>query len=84
MSAFQIIQTNFWGLTSMGLWFAWLTYRKDQKIKRGEWLKSLFEKFYENDRYKEVRKWLDSGELTNKVNPDGSNISKKRKVSPIF
>ncbi len=77
MSAFQIIQIIFWGLTSIGLWFAWLTYRKDQKIKKGEWLKSLFEKFYEDDRYKEVRKWLDSDELTNKVSPDDSAISKE-------
>src|SRR3978361_2148931 len=75
MSAFQVIQIIFWSITSMSLLFAWVTYKKDQKIKKGEWLKSLFEKFYENDRYKKVRKWLDAGELSSNVNSNDLTIS---------
>ncbi|MEO6328059.1 MAG: hypothetical protein ABIO55_03970 [Ginsengibacter sp.] len=54
-----------------------LGYFKQLKIKRGEWLQLLFEKFYENKSYKEVRKWLDSEELNQKVNIDDTTISEE-------
>jgi hypothetical protein len=38
-------------------------YRAQTRIKQAEWLKSLFEKFFENSTYKEVRIWLDYGTL---------------------
>ncbi len=52
-----------------------LAYWKQLQIKRGEWLQLLFEKFYENKSYKEVRHWLDSGELNEKVDLDDAFIS---------
>jgi len=38
-------------------------YRAQTKLKQAEWLKSLFEKFFENSTYKEVRIWLEYGRL---------------------
>ena len=40
-----------------------INYRAQTRLKQAEWLKSLFEKFYENSTYKEVRVWLDYGHL---------------------
>ena len=39
--------------------FAAANYRTQTRLKQAEWLKSLFEKFFENSTYKEVRVWLD-------------------------
>jgi hypothetical protein len=43
--------------------FAVANYRTQTRLKQAEWLKSLFEKFFENSTYKEVRVWLDYGQL---------------------
>ena len=40
-----------------------VNYRAQTRLKQAEWLKSLFEKFFENSTYKEVRVWLDYGTL---------------------
>ena len=40
-----------------------INYRAQTRLKQAEWLKSLFEKFFENSTYKEVRTWLDYGRL---------------------
>lgn len=40
-----------------------VNYRNQTRLKQAEWLKSLFEKFFENSTYKEVRVWLDYGTL---------------------
>src|SRR6185312_4993919 len=40
-----------------------VNYRNQTRLKQAEWLKSLFEKFFENSTYKEVRVWLDYGLL---------------------
>lgn len=40
-----------------------VNYRAQTRLKQAEWLKSLFEKFFENATYKEVRVWLDYGTL---------------------
>ncbi|HEX3934165.1 MAG TPA: hypothetical protein VHW43_05765 [Puia sp.] len=40
-----------------------VNYRSQTKLKQADWLKSLFEKFYEDSTYKEVRVWLDYGTL---------------------
>ena len=50
-------------LGGIGFVVAVLSYRNQVKIKRAEWLKSLYEKFFENSTYKEVRVWLDYGHL---------------------
>lgn len=40
-----------------------VNYRAQTRLKQAEWLKSLFEKFFESPTYKEVRVWLDYGTL---------------------
>lgn len=35
----------------------------------------LFEKFYETNNYKDVRKWLDNGEIEKKINLNKISIS---------
>lgn len=40
-----------------------VNYRSQTKLKQADWLKSLFEKFFEGPTYKEVRVWLDYGML---------------------
>ena len=39
--------------------FALWTYRNSVKTRRAEWLASLHEKFFERDRYKDIRRVLD-------------------------
>jgi hypothetical protein len=51
----------------VGVLMAALTYYNQVRIKRAEWLKSLFEKFFENPTYKDVRGWLDYNELAEKL-----------------
>src|SRR5579862_1162115 len=38
---------------------ALLTYRRSVKTRRAEWLQSLHERFFETDRYTEIRRVLD-------------------------
>ena len=47
------------GLGGLGFFIAAFSYRQQVRIRQAEWLKSLFEKFFENSTYKEVRSWLD-------------------------
>lgn len=62
------------GITWLGQLIAWIAalvavivavvnYRYATRLKQAEWLKSLFEKFFESPTYKEVRVWLDYGTL---------------------
>jgi hypothetical protein len=57
-------------VVGIGVLVAVFNYRKLAKIRRAEWLKSLFEKFFENDLYKEVRGWIDYDEVTEKLEND--------------
>ena len=65
-----------------GVLVAALAYRRQIKIKRSEWIKSLFEKFFENPNYKEARSWLDYNELNKKLNT--SDQTEKRKNEELF
>ena len=47
----------------LGITIAAINYRQQTRIKQAEWMKSLFEKFFEGSMYKEVRVWLDYGVL---------------------
>ncbi len=66
------------GIKALGLIavvIAALGYYKQVKIKKGEWLQLLFEKFYENDSYKIVRKWIDNHEIEKRITSDDTSIS---------
>ena len=54
-------------LGGLGFIVAAISYRSQQRIKKAEWLKSLYEKFFENSTYKEVRVWLDYGFLHDRL-----------------
>ena len=63
MQLFQWIQVVFYFVAAIGIWLSWKTFVANQRIRRAEWLRSLFEKFYESQNYKEVRRWLDFEDL---------------------
>jgi hypothetical protein len=48
-------------VSALGIFIGVITYCRNLKLKRAEWLKSLFEKFYENPQYKIVRHKIDAG-----------------------
>ncbi|HLZ88746.1 MAG TPA: hypothetical protein VKQ52_15930 [Puia sp.] len=54
----------------LGITIAAFNYRHQTRIKQAEWLKSLFEKFFEGSMYKEVRVWLDYGNLHQRLTVD--------------
>lgn len=60
----EVISAIFLGA---GVLIAALGYRHQAKTRRAEWLKTLFEKFYENDTYKEIRKRIETGAIEKKV-----------------
>lgn len=63
----NIADTGLKILGAAGIIVAALSYRNQVRIRRAEWLKSLFEKFFENSTYKEVRVWLDYDILHNRL-----------------
>lgn len=69
------IQIVFYATATLGVIISWRTFLANQKVRRGEWLKSLFEKFYENESFKEVRKWIESGEVDKKINLDEISVT---------
>ena len=46
------------------------TYRRSQRIRKAEWLKSLFEMFYIANTFKDVRLWIDFDQLPQKLGND--------------
>lgn len=64
-----------------GVFIGGLSYRKQTKTKRAEWLKALFEKFYEKEEFKEVRKWIESGEIESKIHLDPSVSKEEEKIA---
>ncbi|MEP6467663.1 MAG: hypothetical protein ABJB05_15240 [Parafilimonas sp.] len=60
---------------AIGVIIAALNYRNQTKTKRAEWLRTLFEKFYENENYKEIRRWIESGEICTKINLTDNALS---------
>ena len=66
---------------SFGVVVAGISYRSQVQTRRGEWLKSLFEKFYEQSQFKEVRKWIESGEIEKKINLENSVSKQEEQVT---
>ncbi|PWT71389.1 MAG: hypothetical protein C5B59_18190 [Bacteroidetes bacterium] len=67
ISLFQILQIIFWLLSLVGIVIAWRTFRQNARIRRAEWLRSLFEKFYETDHYRQIRSIMDNGRIESEV-----------------
>jgi len=64
--------------TGAGVLIAAVNYRSQTRIKRAEWIKSLFEKFFETPIYKEVRGWLDYDELAGKLLGTDQRINEEK------
>ena len=67
MNWIELVARLMAGLGGLGFFIAAFSYRSQVKIRQAEWLKSLFEKFFENITYKEVRFWLDYGVLQDRL-----------------
>lgn len=75
------------GIKAFGLLavvIAALGYFKQSKIKKGEWLQLLFEKFYENNSYKESRKWIDNGDIEKKITLDDAISDDEEKFTDFL
>ncbi len=70
METFQWIQTISFAFAAVGVLIGVFTFRKNQKIRKAEWLTKLYEKFYEQENYKEVRKWIDFNLLDKELKSD--------------
>lgn len=46
-------------VVGIGVVVALLTYRRDAKLRRSEWLYRLYQQFYENDRFNPIRALVD-------------------------
>lgn len=54
------------------------TYYQNNKVKRGEWLKALFEKFYEENKFSEVRMHIEYDTLEEYLEPDEKKEPKNK------
>lgn len=71
-------------IAATGVVIGALSYRQQARTKRAEWLKALFEKFYEKEEFKEVRRWIESGEIDAKINLDPTVSLEEEKVTDYF
>lgn len=59
----KISQLVVYFATSVGIGISVFTFLKNNKVKRGEWLKSLYEKFFEADSFKKIRREIEYSRL---------------------
>ena len=63
------ICTGLGGLSvGIGALIAAVSYKAQQRIKRAEFLTSLYKEFFTESRYNDARVWLDYGKLHDKLN----------------
>jgi len=65
-------------LSGIGILFAAGTYYFNRRLKRAEWLKSLHEKFYEDDLFKKARKWVDYGDIEKELANDSDHEKEEK------
>ncbi len=58
-AAKDVAETFYYILAASAAIGAALVYRRNSRLERARWASSLFEKFYEGERYKEIRDLLD-------------------------
>jgi hypothetical protein len=63
---------------AVSLVYAAITYYKNNKVKRGEWLKTLFEKFFEENKFSEVRMHIEYDTLEAYLNTDETKEPKNK------
>jgi len=53
------IENLFYVVSVLGIILTICTYRRNSKLERTKWLYSLYEKFYEQQQYKDIRRIID-------------------------
>lgn len=54
-----IVEILFFSISTVAVVVSICTYWRSVRIRRAEWLNTLSEKYYENERYKRIRRILD-------------------------
>lgn len=67
-----------------GIIFTAITYRNNNRIKRGEWLKSLFEKFFENGTFSEVRQVIEYERISSFLELDAKKMATNQKNEELL
>ncbi len=65
-------------LSSCSVLVAAYTFYLNNRLKRAEWLKTLFEKFYEGPNYKDVRRWIDFDRLEEELLVDIDGVKEEK------
>jgi len=78
MQTFQWIQTVSFAVAAVGVMLSLITFRKNQRVRKAEWLTKLYEKFYEQEHYKDVRKWIDFGILDEQLKEDADHKKEEK------
>jgi hypothetical protein len=68
----------------LGIIFTVITYRNNNRIKRGEWLKSLFEKFFEEGTFSEVRQVIEYERIASFLELDAKKMATNQKNEELL
>ncbi|MCI0487720.1 MAG: hypothetical protein L0229_14095 [Blastocatellia bacterium] len=63
-----VAEMVYYGSAILAALGALFIYRRNSRLERARWLSTLYDKFFESDRYKEVRDILDTIANTDRVN----------------
>ncbi len=72
-----LVEILFFSVSTVAVCVSIFTYRRSVRIRKSEWLNALFEKYYENERYKRIRKILDYRDIDHKEYDSLKGIIKK-------
>lgn len=84
MSFENIIKIISFLATAIGLIYVAVGYRNSNKLKRGEWLKDLFDKFYRGTDFAEVRQEIDADKIEKYLEVDKDGKAANDKHEEIF
>ncbi len=71
----KVAQIVVYTATTIGILVSAFSYFKNNKVKRGEWLKALYEKFFESDNYKEIRREIEYDRLNSFLDIDNKGMA---------
>lgn len=80
----KIFQITAYVAATFGIIITVYTYYNNNKVKRGEWLKELFEKFYENNSFSEVRENIEYDSLKSFLEIDDKGMATNKKNEEKF
>jgi flagellar motility protein MotE (MotC chaperone) len=63
--AVKIFQIIAFAAAALGIGYSAKTYAANRNIKRAEWLKELFDRFYKDNDFGEIRKEIDNDDTDN-------------------